>query len=170
MGACLEYREYLYLDVIGELAPEARGAWEAHLSSCGSCRHEREKMARLLDTLGRDARPPSLSRFEVNVLRQKVSARIGANQKAHWLPVALFGRLKLVVPLAGAACLFVLSLFGFWSWWPGESNRVPSGNVARLEHGELGGSEKEIIENMDLLEHMDTIRVLVKVVDNKEVI
>ncbi|HDG97194.1 MAG TPA: hypothetical protein ENG73_03325 [Desulfobacterales bacterium] len=76
---------------------------------------------------------------------------------------------ELPLPVAVAACLFLVSFLGLRQWWNGNSPYPVSKNTPKVEQQAIV-EEKEIIENLDLLEQMHTLRALVKVVDNKDII
>ncbi|MBW1931073.1 MAG: zf-HC2 domain-containing protein [Deltaproteobacteria bacterium] len=169
MKACPEYREYVYLDVLGELPPEKKRQWEEHLSGCPHCREERETTVRFLKGLETNAPRPLLSPHEAMAIREKVSRTI--SRETHWssLRHTFSKKVALLIPIAAAACLFLVSVFALHTWWSGRAPKMASNTTVQVEQ-KARLEDMEIIKNLDLLEQMDTLRVLVKVVDNKDII
>jgi len=169
MKSCKDYQKDIYMDVTGEIPPDKKTDLENHILFCARCKKEREELAALVDLLKKEIPQPAMSSFEASILRQKIRSAIAAQQRPGFLRGLFSGYAKLLIPVAGAACLFLVSFIGFRSWLPWQSHPNPNNTVARIEQN-TKVDEKEIIENLDLLEQMDTLRVLVKVVDNKDII
>ncbi len=48
---CREFEEYMPLDLYGDLPPEQRALYEAHLANCAQCRAAREQVRGLHEVL-----------------------------------------------------------------------------------------------------------------------
>jgi len=169
MKTCSQFEEYMYLDVLGEIPPEEKDRWDAHISQCAHCRKEKKKLEILLTQASKELGQVSLSPFEATMLREKISSAIQRHKKSSALGSFFAGRMKFLLPVAAAACLFLVSFLGFRQWWNGNSPYPVIKSTPKVEQQAIV-EEKEIIENLDLLEQMDTLRALVKVVDNKDII
>jgi len=169
MRVCSEYKELIYMDVLGELPQRHKKRLQGHLRGCDVCRREKERLEVVLSRVKGEVGKVSLSPFEADVMRQKISRELNHRQRRFSPKAIVSGRIRILLPVAAAACLFLVSFVGIRQWRHGDffnsatNNHMTVGHQAKLE-------EKEIIENLDLLEQMDTLRALVKVVDNKDVI
>ena len=168
MKPCSEYMELAYLEVLGEIPPDKEEEWEYHVSRCAGCRAHREQLQTLV-RLGRDElAKATLSPFEATGLRQRINAAISGDKGKFSLQKLALWRRKILLPVAAAACLFVVSFIGLRQWWPRNSANPVVAQSARSTQ-KAGIEEKEIIQNLDLLEQMDTLRALVKVVDKETI-
>ena len=169
MKPCSEYKKLAYLEVLGEIPADKKNEWESHISGCEECRVYKEQVEALV-TLGRDELAKvTLSPFEATMLRERINASMSEEKGTFSFERLALWRKKILLPIAAAACLFVVSVIGFRQWWPKNSRNPVVAQSARVTQ-KAGIEEKEIIQNLDLLEQMDTLRALVKVVDNKEII
>ena len=169
MKACSKYKELIYLDVLGEIPPRDKEKLQAHIGQCDLCKREKERMEVVLDRVQGRLGQVSLSSFEANVMRQKIISKLNPEQRRFSLKAIVGGRIRILLPVAAAACLFLVSLVGIKQWRHGNFFNSSRNSDTKVE-AQAQVEEKEIIENLDLLEQMDTLRALVKVVDNKDVI
>jgi hypothetical protein len=133
---CKEFEENLTLDLYGDLPPEQRAAYEAHLAGCVNCQAAREEIRDLHEVLGRRPRIEPSPGFLVECRQALVEAldreRLGwQGLIREWLPF-----LQPPPRLVGPRIAFALSLivFGFglgWTLRPRAARVVPSepGNV-----------------------------------------
>lgn len=167
MGACADRMESLLLDVHGEISPEQRQQWEAHLKSCRSCSEERQRLLRLLELVREEMRDPELSlEAEARLLRSISSAVEEECRLVWWQRVARWMPLRSIPALA-AGFLLILALG--WFGLRGGDQTIPLVSSAILESEErMIVEEIDLLEQLDLLEEMDIVQNLVKIVDNRE--
>ena len=169
MEACPEYRETLWLDVHGELKAGERREWEEHLQECDGCRKERTRLARLLDKTRDSLRPEDYSPEESARLSEAI-LRKTARDRGRWWRIfdpLLPGGPKPAYALV-AVCLAVLA-FGWFRWEPGRNQaplRTASG-TGKENVSQVG--EAEMLQNLGLLEELEVIEKVVKLVDRRDV-
>ncbi len=169
MKACPEYEETLYLDVLGELSPDREIEWKKHLQNCVACRQRRADLARVMKTARENGRAPELEPSEIANIRAGITEALSSKNDNIW--VTFFKRRwKTLVPaMAAVAGLFLISLVSLNTWWPRKHTpQMHKENIAVKQSAE--GTDPELIQDMELLEQIDTLRMLVKVVDNKDII
>ncbi|UCG11391.1 MAG: hypothetical protein JSU72_12675 [Deltaproteobacteria bacterium] len=168
MKSCPDHRETLLLDVYGELAADDRPAWEKHLETCDTCRLERRRLTQLL-RLTREAIPsPDLSPEEAKALQSAISRRLRKETgKAQWR-TRFLGITARPIPALVAASLLVVILgwFGLRQFQAPPPLRTASS--LDLEE-EMIAQDRDIIENLELLEQMDVLEKVVHVVDQRDV-
>lgn len=97
------FREWLYLEADGELAPERQSRLEAHVAGCPDCRREREELQALDRLLERDALPVR-DDFRANVMSALPPVAWEARHPRTWtFPAAVF---LLFAGLAAALMAF----------------------------------------------------------------
>jgi hypothetical protein len=133
---CKQCEEYLMLDVYGELPPEQRAAYEAHLAGCVHCQAARRGLGSLHEVLAQRPRPEPSPDFLVECRQALADAlereRLGwQGLLREWLSFLQLPPRRVAPRLA-----FVLSLivFGFglgWTLRPRAAPVVPAvpGNV-----------------------------------------
>jgi anti-sigma factor RsiW len=171
MSYCPDRQETLWLDVHGELDPAEGPAWRDHLARCPGCREERERLARTLE-LAREALPaPELSPERAGALRSAVIRRLREDRSEPWWRRLGGGGLPRPALALATACLVVAV-----GWFMTGEIRKPEPDRTALETGALGGTdqaearEAEILANLEILEEMEVLRKVVKVVDHKDVV
>jgi anti-sigma factor RsiW len=92
---CIDFREWLYLDADGELAPERQGRLLRHLEDCAECAAEQRDLARLARALAgaRLAVRPDFRRQVMDAL--PAAGWEGRAPRAWLLPAAVFALLAL---------------------------------------------------------------------------
>jgi len=172
MANCPDRQETLWLDVHGELDPADGPAWRTHLDQCPGCREERERLVRTL-RLARETMPaPELKPERARAIQSAVLRRLEEERSGPWWRrLAGVGFPKPALALA-AACLAVVAV----GWLMTGENRNPRPVQTAVET-RAGGredqttpAEKEILANLEILEEMDVLQKVVKVVDHKDVV
>jgi anti-sigma factor RsiW len=164
---CADRQETLLLDVHGELPASERPAWRRHLDICPGCRRERQDLARVLDGV-REAFPsPALSPQYARALRGRVTRSWRAYRARAWWQGLFFGmRLRPVPALAAVGLLLaVVGWFGLHELRTAH-HTLPAPEAPK----QIIVSDAEVIENLDLLEHMDDIEKVVKLVDHRDIV
>jgi hypothetical protein len=163
--ACKDYHESLILDVMGEPDPENRKPWENHLDRCGACRSERTRLMSLLGEMRKSANPPELPETVVDGFAQHISwtlrnekIQAGLKQQPR---ASVFRR----IPAMAAFCL--LLAFGAVLWYRAGDRFFQPGQVddQRAEMT-LPKQDLDVIENLDMLRDLETIRTLVQTIDH----
>ena len=167
MTCCPEHLDRVWLDVHGELEGREAEDWQRHLEECPDCRAERARLARLLEAAGEALEPEPLSaeaeadlkkrileRLEPELERQREGSVRPAFRPAAWA--------------AGALALAVLVSGWLWLDWGGEG--PPLQTVATLEREAAANPEdREILRNLGLLENLEVVEKVVKVIDQREI-
>jgi hypothetical protein len=140
---CTEFEEYLTLDLYGDLPPEQRAPYEAHLAGCLHCQATRKEVRGLHEVLAQRPRLEPSPDFLVECRQALVEAldkeRLGwRGLLREWLPF-----LELPPQQVAPRVAFALSLivFGFglgWTLRPRAARVVPSepGNVTTSSLGD----------------------------------
>ncbi len=159
MKLCNDYREMLYLDVYGEGAQAFRAGFEEHLKICSICRAERDELRHLIGTLRLRLPCPSLSpesagelsRSVMKILRKESISREGKRS-----------RLRPFIPVLAAASLLIAAL----GWFEFRASDKAL-SVSKINSEEqLIFKDFDVINNMELLEDMETIKKVVNAVDS----
>jgi hypothetical protein len=129
---CKEFEEYLTLDLYGDLPPEQRAAYEAHLAGCVHCQATREEVRGLHEVLAQRPRIEPSPDFLVEC-RQALSEALDRERLGwrgliqEWLPFLQLPPQRVAPRVAFALSLIV---FGFglgWTLRPRAARVVPSG-------------------------------------------
>jgi anti-sigma factor RsiW len=164
---CADRRETLLLDIHGELPASEQAAWQSHLETCPGCRQQRQELVSLLNA-AKDAMPsPALSPEHAKALRESVTMGWRATPASGWWRDLFFGMSLRPVPALIAAG-FLLVVIG---WFGLQGLRSASHTLRGPEASkQVMVSDAEVIENLDLLEHIDDIERIVRVVDHRDIV
>ena len=116
---CKEFEEYLTLNLYGDLPPEQRAPFEAHLAGCANCQATREQVRRVHELLAQRPRLEPSPDFMVEC-RQALAEALDREQLGwHGLIREWFPSLQLPPRWAATRIAFTLSLvvFGFGLGW-----------------------------------------------------
>jgi anti-sigma factor RsiW len=163
---CADRKETLLLDIYGELPASEQPAWQRHLDACPGCRQERQELVWLLESAREAMRLPKLAPDRANSLRESVMMGWRATRARAWWQGLFFGLSLRPIPALVAAgfLLVVLGWFGLQGLRDtSESIRGPG--VPK----QVMVSDAEVIENLDLLEHIHDIERIVQVVDHPDI-
>ena len=166
MKVCADQRETLLLDIHGELPAREQAVWQRHLEACPGCRRERQEFVWLLKA-AKEAMPlPAVSPERVNALGESVMMGWRAKGARVWWRGLFFGISLRPVPAFVAAGFLVVVL-----GWVGLQELQNTSNTPRAPHAstQVMVSDAEVIENLDLLEHLDDIERIVRVVDHRDI-
>jgi len=169
MKACPNHQETLWLDVYGELDPMKRSVWERHLETCPGCREERQRLLGLLDLVRDEMGAPLLSPKRASTLSWSIKRGLKERRAtARWWK-GLLGMPNRLIPAVAAVSLIIVAL----GWFAINKVQSPTllQNLSGLKSEEqMVVKDLEVIDNLELLEEMDTLRKLVQVVDNRDII
>jgi anti-sigma factor RsiW len=164
---CADRRETLLLDIHGELPVDEQPAWQRHLETCPGCRQERQELELLLKTAKEAMPSPALSPEHARALRESVMM----DWRAKRIPVRwrglFFGMSLRPVPALVAAGFLLVAL----GWFGVQGLRSTSHTLRGPEAPkQIMVSDAEVIENLDLLEHIDEIERIVRVIDHRNIV
>jgi anti-sigma factor RsiW len=164
---CADWREKLLLDIHGELPASEQPAWQRHLETCPGCRQERQEIVWLLKTVREAMPPPAVSPEHARALRESVTMGWRAKRAPVWSRGLFFGMWLRPVPalVATGFLLAVLGWFGLHEF-RGTSHTVRGPEALQ----QVKINDLEVIENLDLLEHLDDIERIVRVVDHRDIV
>jgi hypothetical protein len=164
---CADRRETLLLDIHGELPTSEQPAWQIHLDTCPGCRQERQELVWVLESARKAMPLPKLAPERANALRESVMMGWTAKQaRVRWQGLFFGMSLRPVPALVAAA--FLLVVLG---WFGLQGLRSTSHTLRGPEAPkQVMVSDAEVIENLDLLEHIDDIERIVQVVDHRHVV
>jgi anti-sigma factor RsiW len=163
---CADHQETLLLDVHGELPASERPGWQRHLDICPGCRGERQELVRVLDGVREAIPSPILSPEHAQALRERVTRGWRANRAPAWWQGLFLGmRLRPVPALVAVGLLLAVA-----GWFGLHELRTAHQTLRSQEaHEQVIVSDAEVIENLDLLEQMDDIEKVVKLVDHRDI-
>lgn len=168
MKRCKERRETLILDIHGELEPDARSNWEAHLNGCPSCRKERLDMLRLMGKVKNAMEVPLLSEEQVDTSVRALRRRMGSEAEKKWWQRVRDMRDRApfrFVTAAAAFCCVVLAVA-----LVNRQSLMDSIGMQTASRQEMTKRVKpedmEVIKNLDLLKEMEAVQKLVQIVDD----
>jgi anti-sigma factor RsiW len=164
---CADWTEKLLLDIHGELPASEQPAWQGHLETCPGCREERQELMGLLKVV-REAMPsPGVSPECASALRESVTMDWrGKRAFGRWRGL-IFGLSLRPVPALVAAGLLLAAL----GWFGLHELRGTSHTVRGPEASQqVRISDVEVIENLDLLQHLDDVERIVRVVDHRDIV
>ena len=129
---CREFEEYMTLDLYGDLPPERRAPYEAHLANCATCRAAREQVRGLHEVLaqrpGLEPSPDLLVECRQALSDALEKERLGWHGlMREWL---VFLQLPPQQVVSRLAFVLTLVVFGFglgWTLRPRAERGVPSG-------------------------------------------
>jgi hypothetical protein len=128
---CKEFEDYLTLDSYGELPPEQRGPYEAHLANCGHCQAAREQARGLHEVLAQRPRLEPSPDFLAECRQALADALDRERLGWHGLIREWLSFLQLPPQRVAPRVAFALSLlvFGFslgWTLRPRSARVVPT--------------------------------------------
>jgi hypothetical protein len=146
---CKQFEDYLTLDLYGDLPPEQRAAYEAHLAGCVHCQAAREEVRGLHEVLAQRPRlepsPDFLAECRQALVEVLDRERLGwPGLIREWLSFLQLPPRRVAPRLAFALSLVVFGFGVGWMLRPRAARVVPSepGNVTTSS---LAGAD---IENM----------------------
>jgi anti-sigma factor RsiW len=157
MAACSDHKEMLVMDVHGELAPEERIAWEGHLRECADCRSERESLCAIIRNAKEVGAVLPLSAQDEKLFSNAVQRSLRTNK-----PDARPKRVGWWLAPVFAACMVVVVAGWFSLRGPGTLSKT----AARIPEETISNDE-ELLENMDLLQEMESVEQLVNLLDKQ---
>ena len=168
MKPCAKYKETLFLDIHGELPPEEQVVWKEHLAACAPCREERQRMANFLAQTKEAFPSPALRPEEAKQIWGHVRSAQNHRENAWWRRK---GTMRKLVPAFVAAALVLVFAGGFKVREFRSLLRFgPEDKIVADHYEPIQSVDLEILENLDLLEEMDSLQKLVQIVDQREMI
>jgi len=151
---CKEFEENLTLELYGDLPPEQRAAYEAHLADCVHCQAARNEVRRLHEVLADRPRLKPSPDFLVECRQGLTEALERERLGWHGLLREWLSFLQLPPRLAAPRLAFALSLvvFGFglgWTLRPRAAREVPAG-PANVTASSLAGTDFENMRINDI--------------------
>jgi anti-sigma factor RsiW len=164
MRSCADREEVLLLDVYGELSPGDRGTWEQHLETCSACSGERHRLVEILRAAKEAMPAPAILPEETKALRQSLARSWMGERSRPWWHGLFLGVHLRPLPALATACLALVAIGWFALQWvqTRSSTRTVPEAQERIMAGDL-----EVLVNLDLLQEMDDIEKVVRVVDQR---
>lgn len=174
MSGCEKYQKLIYEEAVGEISQSNKTALYGHLAVCQECRREREAVVSLNQAFLKQSRKISLAPAAAASMRAEILGRMAVpeTKRSLWSRVRSKVVLKGLVPALAAACL-VFILLGKWGFQEErQGGHRPQLNKSQniISEAKISPEELDIINNLELLDQLDTVKLLVKVVDNKDTI
>ncbi|MGD2127086.1 MAG: hypothetical protein PVG99_13460 [Desulfobacteraceae bacterium] len=164
MKVCSDRQETFWLDLYGELDPKEQLAWDQHLRSCAGCREERGRMHHLLARIKEEMAPPQLSLERASALSWSIKRKLRHEElRAGWWK-RIVATPKRMIPAVAAASLLIVA-FG---WFSAKIFQSPTMVQDASSGRQVTATDLEVINNLELLEELDTLQKLVQVLDDKE--
>ena len=168
MKPCKDMEEILWLDVYGELPSGELSAWQNHLEVCEGCRQERERMRRLIHRMRETMHSPELSQREQTTLTSAVKRQLKEDRGRGRRLAGLMRRPVSLIPAMAAACLLIAA-FGWFGFKEFKTSFQGPDTAGRPSEQQMIAKNIDILKNLELFEEMDTIRKLVQLGDEKDV-
>jgi hypothetical protein len=146
---CKEFEEYLTLELYGDLAPEQRASYEAHLAGCVHCQGARREVLGLHELLAQRPRLEPSADFLVEC-RQTLGEALDRERLGwhgllrEWLSFLQLPPQRVAPRLAFALSLMVISFGLGWTLRPRAARVVPSQPASVT----ASGSADADLENM----------------------
>jgi len=146
---CKDFEQYMTLDSYGELPPEQRASYEAHLAGCAHCQAAREQVRGLHEVLGQRPRLEPTPDFLVEC-RQALAETLERERLGwHGLIREWLSFLQLPPQRVAPRVAFALSLlvfgFGLGRMWRPHLDRVLPPGPSNANASSLAGAD---LENM----------------------
>jgi anti-sigma factor RsiW len=168
MSACPEQHETLVLDAYGELGTAERSAFAQHLAICQGCRDEHQRLLRLLERVREGAGLPSLSPGRARDMARSISGSLESKPRMPWWQWVYVSPSR-VIPALAAACIVVISVGWFtYKTFQGPSSEENLTSLGPEKQAVL--SDAEVIKNLQLLQDLEVLSKLVRVVDGKQIL
>lgn len=167
MNGCPDRYEKILLDIYGELDSCQRSSLAQHLDNCQGCREERLRVLQMIERIKGAYPAVALSEGKAKALSSSIRRSLLGEKPARPLWKGFLSPSSLVPALA-AACVIVFSLG--WFSLRLVSHPSPKDLAARNAPQEqlVSANDMELIRNLDLLEDLDVLKMLVRVVDGKD--
>ncbi len=168
MRGCKDFEKTLMLDVFGELTPDEYSRWSLHTKECDLCAAERRRLAKMLKSIKTVGMPEPISESEAARLSAHVRRALNTKERVTfserkpslwrsfgWKPAWAFGLVLTAALLTGGL---------YWKMNPygTDSMNTP------VTTSTISTEDQEVVENLDFLKDLDTIRKLVSVVDQED--
>jgi len=144
--------ELIILALTGELPSEARASLLKHIESCEACRERFAKISRFDKELKSLAEPEPLSLWEIT----KITNAIYRSKQLSIFPKTI---LKL---LAVGLCAVMLTFAG---WWKIHQYTKPPLQITTIQGEAISQEDLNVITHLDMLEELDDIEKLAKILD-----
>lgn len=166
MSVCPPYRDTLILDILAELDPRRQDEWQQHLAGCPGCRAEKEAARNALDLARTAYEPPSLGDADAAVMRRQVIQTLTGKSKSR-SPQKLFFLSRGFVSAFAATCVLLI-MIGFGTFDLFDRPATNQDTSLALIQEQVPADEIAIITHMDLLNNLDALNKIAKVVDQSD--
>jgi len=166
MEPCPDYKETLWLDVYDELDPNERLSWERHLEACEACREERKQLLGMIQSVKEAVPSSELSHERAQAIASSIKRKMNNEREDIWWRKNLFGTSNWLIPAFATACLLIVAL----SWFSLKEFKKPAAvqmiSDLALEE-QIISEDLDVIINLDILQEMEMLEKLVKLLDKK---
>jgi len=144
--------ELIMLALVGELPSEAIASLLKHIESCEACRERFAQISQFDKELKSLAEPEPLSLWEI--------ARI-TNAIHRPKQLSIFPKV-ILKPLALGLCAIA---FTFAGWWKIHQHTKPPLQITSTQEEAISQEDLNVIAHIDMLEELDDIEKLTKILD-----
>ena len=166
MKFCQDRQETMLLDVHDELAPHERSAWEAHLEVCEGCRQERDRLRQLLQCMKEVMPSPNLSPEKAAALADSLLEALKEERGRRWWQGKVWGFPNRLIPAFASVCLAIV-VFAWFGMREVESPPRFQAKTDLYSEHQMIAKDLDVIRNLELLEEMEVLEKLVRVVDER---
>ena len=164
MISCSKAQELLIKQTVDALEEPESLAVQAHLEICPECRLEKEQLHGLLNRAREQTRPKRLNRAEAEGLMDAVTARLAQDSRPAKATPRLLKRPMILIPAAAACASLAAALILTF-----QVNRTNvHDGISLKQSAQLQEPDLEVIQNLDLLQDLETIQKLVSITHDEQ--
>lgn len=155
--------ELIILDIVGEIGPEQSAVFKEHLAYCEVCQKRFTELLGFTRAIKNCSQKESLTTAEIVQLNEAIILNKSSPERSNRTPLSFCSGQHVfhffTKSLAAALCIAIL-IFSGWHLY--NKSLFPSG-TAKIS--QTYDDEADIIANLDMLEELDVLEKLVKVLD-----
>ncbi|MGQ9483633.1 MAG: anti-sigma factor family protein [Desulfosoma sp.] len=168
MRGCKNFEETLILDVFDELPEEQCSRWSAHAAQCDACTTERRRLKQLMQRVKAAGTPEPMPESEALRMRARVRWALNNDGRtfASFKAPSLWHSFAFKPAWATGLILSAVVMVGGLTWI-GLPSRMADTDTASGPTV-VADQDQEVMENLEFLKELDTVRKLVTVIDQQD--